>query len=146
MYMYMYSSLIDWKCEQILCLAYQHYVYINYKIHVHFFRWSWDKNNNVRSNLVICTFFRLEIRVPFLDHRLSSYFLSLPPEVRQPRDGVEKYLLRAAFDKTGLLPNEILWRPKEAFSDGVSSVKRSWYEILQDHLCDQVIIIINDNN
>lgn len=78
--------------------------------------------------------------MPFLDHRLSSYFLSLLPEVRQPRDGIEKYLLRTAFDKTGLLPNDILWRPKEAFSDGISSIKRSWYEILQDHLCDQVII------
>lgn len=78
--------------------------------------------------------------MPFLDHRLSSYFLSLPPEVRQPRDGIEKYLLRTAFDKTGLLPNDILWRPKEAFSDGISSIKRSWYEILQDHLCDQVLI------
>lgn len=78
--------------------------------------------------------------MPFLDHRLSSYFLSLPPEVRQPRDGIEKYLLRTAFDKTGLLPNDILWRPKEAFSDGISSIKRSWYEILQDHLCDQVFI------
>ncbi|XP_061179872.1 asparagine synthetase [glutamine-hydrolyzing]-like [Saccostrea echinata] len=80
----------------------------------------------------------MEIRVPFLDHRLSSYFLSLPPEVRQPRDSIEKYLLRAAFDKTELLPHNILWRPKEAFSDGISSVKRSWYEILQDHLCDQI--------
>lgn len=79
--------------------------------------------------------------MPFLDHRLSSYFLSLPPEVRQPRDGIEKYLLRTAFDKTGLLPNDILWRPKEAFSDGISSIKRSWYEILQDHLCDQVLIM-----
>lgn len=78
--------------------------------------------------------------MPFLDHRLSSYFLSLLPEVRQPRDGIEKYLLRTAFDKTGLLPNDILWRPKEAFSDGISSIKRSWYEILQDHLCDQVLI------
>lgn len=78
--------------------------------------------------------------MPFLDHRLSSYFLSLPPEVRQPRDGIEKYLLRTAYDKTGLLPNDILWRPKEAFSDGISSIKRSWYEILQDHLCDQVLI------
>lgn len=78
--------------------------------------------------------------MPFLDHRLNSYFLSLPPEVRQPRDGIEKYLLRTAFDKTGLLPNDILWRPKEAFSDGISSIKRSWYEILQDHLCDQVLI------
>lgn len=80
----------------------------------------------------------MEIRVPFLDHRLSSYILSLSPEKRQPRSSIEKYLLRAAFDKTELLPHNILWRPKEAFSDGISSVKRSWYEILQDHLCDQI--------
>ena len=37
--------------------------------------------------------------------------------------------MRYAFDKTGLLPNEILWRQKEAFSDGVSSTARPWYSI-----------------
>ena len=33
-----------------------------------------------------------------------------------------------------LLPQNILWRKKEAFSDGVSSTERSWYEIIQDNL------------
>jgi len=80
----------------------------------------------------------LEIRVPFLDHQWSSYYLSLDKKLRQPQDGVEKHLLRSAFDGKSLLPNDILWRAKEAFSDGISSVKKSWFEILQDH-CDNQI-------
>lgn len=48
--------------------------------------------------------------------------------------GVEKHLLRASFEGLGLIPQEILWRRKEAFSDGMMSVKKSWYECLQEHL------------
>ena len=76
----------------------------------------------------------LEVRVPFLDKYFTSYYLSLPPEDRQPKDGVEKHLLRSAFSGTGLLPDKILWRPKEAFSDGVSSKEKSWFSLLQDHI------------
>jgi len=32
-----------------------------------------------------------------------------------------------------ILFHEVLWRPKEAFSDGVSSVKKSWYQIVLDY-------------
>ncbi|XP_046331350.1 asparagine synthetase [glutamine-hydrolyzing]-like [Haliotis rufescens] len=80
----------------------------------------------------------LEIRVPFLDHQFTSYYLSLPNEDRVPQKGIEKYLLRSAFDGMNLLPKDILWRPKEAFSDGVSSVKRSLFEVIQD-FCDEQI-------
>jgi len=80
----------------------------------------------------------LELRLPFLDKFFSSYYLSLPPEKRQPQDGVEKHLLRSAFAGTGLLPDEILWRPKEGFSDGVSPRKRSWFVLLQDHIENRV--------
>ncbi|XP_071102468.1 asparagine synthetase [glutamine-hydrolyzing]-like [Haliotis cracherodii] len=80
----------------------------------------------------------LEIRVPFLDHQFTSYYLSLPNEDRVPKKGVEKYLLRSAFDEMNLLPKDILWRPKEAFSDGVSAVKRSLFEVIQD-FCDEQI-------
>ncbi|XP_067940696.1 asparagine synthetase [glutamine-hydrolyzing]-like [Watersipora subatra] len=80
----------------------------------------------------------LELRVPFLDHQLTSYFLSLPAASRVPRNGVEKYLLRSAFAGKDLIPEEILWRPKEAFSDGVSSQKKSWFAILQDFIEEQV--------
>ncbi|XP_053274311.1 asparagine synthetase [glutamine-hydrolyzing] [Pleuronectes platessa] len=76
----------------------------------------------------------LELRVPFLDHRFTSYFLSLPDELKIPRHGVEKYLLRESFKGLNLIPEEILWRRKEAFSDGMMSMKKSWYTYLQEHL------------
>jgi len=79
----------------------------------------------------------LEVRAPFLDHAFTSYYLSLPPHMRQPKDGVEKHLLRSAFEGD-LIPSEILWRPKEAFSDGVSSKKKSWFEILQGYINERV--------
>ena len=74
----------------------------------------------------------LEARVPFLDPSFVSYYLSIDPKLRIPINGVEKWLLRSAFAKHDLLPEEVLWRKKEAFSDGVSSVDKSWYQIIQD--------------
>lgn len=76
----------------------------------------------------------LELRVPFLDHRLTAYFLSLPDDMKVPKHGVEKHLLRDSFRDLDLIPDEILWRRKEAFSDGMMSVKKSWYVCLQEHL------------
>lgn len=76
----------------------------------------------------------LELRVPFLDHRFTAYYLSLPEEMRTPKDGVEKHLLRDSFKGLNLIPDEILWRRKEAFSDGIMSEKKSWYTFLQEHL------------
>ncbi|XP_037549494.1 asparagine synthetase [glutamine-hydrolyzing] [Nematolebias whitei] len=80
----------------------------------------------------------LELRVPFLDHRFTAYYLSLPEEMRVPKDGVEKHLLRESFKGLNLIPDEILWRRKEAFSDGVMSVKKSWYTCLQEYLQSMV--------
>ncbi|KAK2921470.1 hypothetical protein Q8A73_000955 [Channa argus] len=76
----------------------------------------------------------LELRVPFLDHRFTAYYLSLPEEMRIPKHGMEKHLLRESFKGLNLIPDEILWRRKEAFSDGVMSEKKSWYTFLQEHV------------
>ena len=48
----------------------------------------------------------------------------------------EKYIMRKATELYGdnLLPKEVLWRTKEAFSDGVSKETKSWYEIIQEHI------------
>jgi asparagine synthase (glutamine-hydrolysing) len=51
---------------------------------------------------------------------------------------IEKYLLRKAFEGTGLLPDKVLWRPKEAFSDGVSEKGRSLYKIIGEYV-DKII-------
>ncbi|KAJ8946246.1 hypothetical protein NQ318_004615 [Aromia moschata] len=74
----------------------------------------------------------LELRVPFLDLQFTNYFLNIQPELKQPKDGVEKFILRSAFDGTDVLPHEILWRHKEAFSDGVASKKKSLFVVLQE--------------
>jgi len=68
----------------------------------------------------------LEVREPFLDKAFMKHYFNLPANVKCPRKGIEKYHLRKAIDICfpGLLPDEILWRQKEAFSDGVSSLKK----------------------
>lgn len=69
-------------------------------------------------------FLSLELRVPFLDHFFTSYYFSLPPkDIRPTADRCEKYLVRKAFDGLDIIPQDILWRPKEAFSDGTENIK-----------------------
>lgn len=88
--------------------------------------------------------FGLESRVPFLDKNFVKYYLSIDPKIRfhKHNGNIEKYLLRKAFDKEisgyDYLPKDVLWRTKEAFSDGVSSKKKSWYQIIQDYVQDHV--------
>jgi len=75
----------------------------------------------------------LEVRVPFLDNDFMNYYLHINPQYKfYSMFGCEKFLLREACK--GLLPDEALWRKKEAFSDGVSTTERSWYQIIQDHV------------
>uniref|UniRef100_H2Y468 Asparagine synthetase [glutamine-hydrolyzing] n=1 Tax=Ciona savignyi TaxID=51511 RepID=H2Y468_CIOSA len=76
----------------------------------------------------------LEIRAPFLDHAFTSYYLNLPADMRAPKNGIEKYFLRAAFAGANLIPNNTLWRKKEGFSTGVGEEGTSWFEHLQQHL------------
>ena len=51
---------------------------------------------------------------------------------------MEKWLLRESFKEGNYLPYDVLYRKKEAFSDGVSSVKRSWYSIIQEHINEMI--------
>ena len=79
----------------------------------------------------------LEPRTPFLDRSFVDYYLSLPPPMRNTnKRGVEKQLLRTAFATCApdLLPTEVLWRKKEAFSDGVSSLQKSWFQIIEEKI------------
>ena len=70
----------------------------------------------------------LEARVPFADKTFLEFVMSLPPWMKRFGEGadyaVEKHLLRTAF--SGLLPEDVMWRRKEAFSDGVSGHDRTW--------------------
>ena len=89
----------------------------------------------------------LEPRTPFLDRSFVQYYLSIHPSLRYHKGNgqCEKFLLRSAFSKgqflnregSTLLPDSILWRTKEAFSDGVSKTTRSLYTIIQDFVRNQ---------
>jgi asparagine synthase (glutamine-hydrolysing) len=75
----------------------------------------------------------LELRVPFLDKEFVDYYLHINPLYKCYNSfQCEKYLLRKCF--VGWLPDEVLWRKKEAFSDGVSTYERSWYQVIAEHV------------
>lgn len=73
----------------------------------------------------------LEIRVPFFDKLFVKQYMSIDPELKIVRHNYEKFLLRKSFE--GRLPDEVIWRRKDGFSDGVSEQKRPWYKIINDY-------------
>jgi asparagine synthase (glutamine-hydrolysing) len=65
--------------------------------------------------------FSLELRVPFFDTALIDLGMQIAPELKiMAADGakIEKWILRKAFDGTGILPEEILWRYKVQYTQG----------------------------
>ena len=82
----------------------------------------------------------LEGRVPFSDKEFVDYVMRINPHYKRfNKERMEKYLFRKAFED--YLPKELIWRRKEAFSDGVSSMERSWFEIIKE----RVGLIISDH-
>ena len=61
----------------------------------------------------------IEARVPFGDLDFVKYVMSIDPAMKVNTYDMGKYLLRHAFEKDHLLPDDILWRQKAAFSDAV---------------------------
>lgn len=89
----------------------------------------------------------LEPRTPFLDKHFVNTYLSIPVQHRRHKT-IEKFMLREAFSGTHLLPDEIIWRKKEAFSDGVSNQGRSLFQIIQEYIKEYYILkceILLDN-
>lgn len=92
----------------------------------------------------------LEARFPFLDTNMVKQCINLPYELKGCKNAsvinpetskinpnnIEKYVIRKAFDvrdsenKPLYLPDEILWRQKEQFSDGVGY---GWIDSLKDY-------------
>ncbi|MDA8791853.1 asparagine synthase B [Bacteriovoracaceae bacterium] len=61
----------------------------------------------------------IEARVPFSDKNFIEYVMSVHPKFKMNTTGVGKYLLRKSFEGNNLLPHNILYRDKAAFSDAV---------------------------
>ncbi|MCC8174306.1 MAG: asparagine synthase B, partial [Odoribacter sp.] len=69
----------------------------------------------------------VEGRVPFLDKEFLDVAMRLNPESKMVKEGkMEKWVLRKAFED--LLPQEVAWRQKEQFSDGVGY---NWIDTLK---------------
>ncbi|AXV65185.1 asparagine synthase B [Pseudoalteromonas lipolytica] len=76
----------------------------------------------------------VEARVPFLDKEFVDIAMRINPEAKMCKDGkIEKHIIREAFD--GYLPDDVLWRQKEQFSDGVGY---NWIDTLKEYVSVQV--------
>lgn len=73
----------------------------------------------------------VEGRVPFLDKEVIEFCMKLHPKLKYGGSKkIEKWILRETFKD--LLPESIVWRQKEQFSDGVGY---SWIDSLKE-LCN----------
>ena len=87
----------------------------------------------LRANKSLCAW-GVEGRVPFLDKEFLDVAMRTNPEAKmcgpkkngEPGFEIEKKIVREAF--AGMLPEEIAWRQKEQFSDGVGY---SWIDTLK---------------
>jgi asparagine synthase (glutamine-hydrolysing) len=92
----------------------------------------------LRSDRSISSEWSLEARTPFLDKEFVKFYMSINPKLKNYNNKIEKELLRKAFEDDKFLPHDVLWRRKEAFSDGCSSNERSWHNIIKEHV-DKII-------
>ena len=76
----------------------------------------------------------IEGRVPFLDKQFIDVAMEINPEDKMIKNGrIEKWVLREAFKD--YLPESVLWRQKEQFSDGVGY---TWIDSLKELVENEV--------
>ncbi|MBN2637483.1 MAG: asparagine synthase B [Bacteroidales bacterium] len=76
----------------------------------------------------------VEARVPFLDKEFMDVAMRINPEDKLVKEGkMEKHILREIF--SDYLPEEVAWRQKEQFSDGVGY---NWIDTLKEVASEQV--------
>lgn len=89
--------------------------------------------DNLRANKSMAAW-GIEARVPFLDKEFIDIAMQLNPQDKMIKDGrIEKWVVRKAFED--YLPQEIAWRQKEQFSDGVGY---NWIDTLKQLVNEKV--------
>lgn len=87
----------------------------------------------LRANKSLCAW-GVEGRVPFLDKEFLDVAMRIDPKDKMVKNGrIEKWVLRKAFED--LLPESVVWRQKEQFSDGVGY---NWIDSLKKITREQV--------
>jgi len=83
----------------------------------------------------------VEARVPFLDTDFLETAMNIDPQEKMiTKERKEKWILRKAFE--GYIPDEILWRQKEQFSDGVGY---GWIDSLKAYAEKEVSDLMMQN-
>lgn len=79
----------------------------------------------------------VELRVPMLATEFINHVMEIRPEDRMTPSAAdtekrrcEKYILRKAFSGQGIIPESVIWRQKEQFSDGVGY---GWIDALRSN-------------
>ncbi|KAG5679685.1 hypothetical protein PVAND_009238 [Polypedilum vanderplanki] len=106
-----------------------HYETVSRVLHL----WSNDCLRANKSSLA----WGVELRVPFLDTNFVNYSMSVRPEDRMistDEKKIEKFILRKAFSMN-YLPDEVLWRQKEQFSDGVGY---NWIDTIRTYASSHI--------
>eukprot|EP01114_Cavostelium_apophysatum_P004764 TRINITY_DN1511_c0_g2_i2.p1 TRINITY_DN1511_c0_g2~~TRINITY_DN1511_c0_g2_i2.p1 ORF type:complete len:313 (+),score=106.04 TRINITY_DN1511_c0_g2_i2:941-1879(+) len=98
-----------------------------------------SKYDCLRANKSTCAW-GVEVRPPFLDKDFLEVAMGIDPKekmIRKDEGRMEKYILRKAFDtaENPYLPDSVLWRQKEQFSDGVGY---GWIDSLRDYAAREV--------
>ena len=74
----------------------------------------------------------IEVKQPFLDKDFVRFALNVSPELKV-KEGVGKYILRKSFED--LIPEELVWRQKEAIEYGSGSTKL--HEVIHNMVSDE---------
>lgn len=92
--------------------------------------------------------FSLELRVPFFDVALVDLAMKISPKLKiWEHNGarIEKWILRKAFENTGYLPDEILWRYKVQYTQG-AGCESLGAKMAEKQLSDADVACIRDQH
>jgi asparagine synthase (glutamine-hydrolysing) len=80
----------------------------------------------------------VESRVPFLDHRLVEYSMTIPKRFKV-KAGQPKYILKKAVE--GLIPSNIIHRKKQGFAAPVNEWLRSeWFGFMESRILNSSLM------
>ena len=80
----------------------------------------------------------IEARVPFLDHRLVEYSMTIPEEFKI-KNGEPKYILKKAVE--GIVPNNIIYRKKQGFAAPVSEwLRNEWSCYAENAILESALV------
>jgi asparagine synthase (glutamine-hydrolysing) len=80
----------------------------------------------------------IEARVPFLDHRMVEYSMTIPQEFKI-KNGETKYILKKAVE--GIIPENIIYRRKQGFAAPVSEwLRKEWFGFAESRILGSTLV------